>query len=141
MPDICANIVNPDISSKVRYINWYNRYMKEKYTSYIGPDKKEHIFLCAEDCYALRCSFLHEGGDNIEEQRAREVLNSFHFTIPQNGIILHNNQSGQVLQLQIDIFCTDICESVRSWNVTEHINNEHINTLICLYDVYDNKIT
>ena len=51
----------------------------------------------------------------------------------------------QVLQLQIDIFCTDICESVRSWNVDEIVNNplnrEHINNLICLYDVNGNKIT
>ena len=141
MPDICAKVTNPNMGSKARYIDWYNRYMKEKYTSYIGADKKEHIFLCAEDCYALRCSFLHEGGDNIENQRAREVLKSFHFTIPQQGFTVHMNQTNQTLQLQIDIFCTDVCESVRLWSDNENINDEHLNSLISLYDVNGNKVT
>jgi len=104
MPDICANITNPDMGSKARYINWYNKYMKEKYTSFVGPEKTEHIFLCAEDCYALRCSFLHEGGDNIENQRAREVLNSFHFTIPRQGFTVHENQKIKLFNCKLIYF-------------------------------------
>jgi len=141
VPDICAKISYPaEKSSKKRYIAWYNSYMIDKYTSYIGANKEKHVFLCGEDCYALRCSFLHEGRDNIEKQKAQEALDKFHFTIPKHGFTIHNNQINKVLQLQIDVFCNDICESVRLWNKEEGVNKEYQNTLIYLYDVYDNKI-
>jgi hypothetical protein len=55
----------------------------------------------------------------------------------QDPFILHKNQTNKTLQLQIDIFCIDIYESVRSWDIDEVENN---NTLICLYDVYGNKV-
>lgn len=145
LPDICANIERPDDGSTSRYIDWYNRYVKEKYTGHLGPDREEHIFLCGEDCYALRCSFLHEGGEDISEQRAHEVLENFHFIVPPaNGLIIHMNQKGTALQLQIDIFCNDICKAVTKWNESEVTGNEEYQertkSLLTIYDHHGNII-
>ena len=116
LPDICGRIEAPEQVSKARYIDWFNKYLLPHYTGQIGPERKTHVFLHGEDCYALRCSYLHEGGGTIVEQRARKALDSFHFiTPPPNGNSVHMNQSGNVLQLQVDIFCRQMCAAVEKW--------------------------
>ena len=65
---------------------------------------EEHVFLSGADCYALRCAFLHEGRDEITDQRAGEVLDAFAFVVPPAGSAIHSNQNNQTLQLQVDIF-------------------------------------
>jgi hypothetical protein len=78
--------------------------------------RKPHVFLHGEDTYALRCAVLHEGVDDIDNQRAREALGSFLFVEPPAGrSSIHCNQSNGVLQLQVDIFCGDICDGVDKW--------------------------
>jgi hypothetical protein len=74
-----------------------------------------------DDCYALRCSFLHQGLSDITEQRARRVLSDFRFVHPDpNGrLVPHCNRFRDavhdVLQLQVDLFCRDICAGVEQW--------------------------
>jgi hypothetical protein len=58
LPDICANVCSPNEGSQRRYVKWYNQYMLSKYTSHVGADRTEHVFLKGEDCYALRCALL-----------------------------------------------------------------------------------
>lgn len=115
LPDICANVFAPEAGSMSRYVDWYNTYLLNKYTSYIGPDKQQHIFLSGEDCYALRCSLLHEGSSDISRQRAKKALENFNFRIPREGIFIHKNKLDQTLQLQVDVFCQDICEAAKAW--------------------------
>jgi hypothetical protein len=98
-----------------RYADWFDKYVGHRYKSKIGAHQEEHTFLTGNDCYALRCSYLHEGKSNIIDQRAREVLEDFEFIVPPKGSVLHCNQSNNNLQLQVDLFCTDILEGVRHW--------------------------
>lgn len=67
------------------------------------------------DCYALRCALLHEGSDSILRQYAREALERFAFVAPSPGREIHCNQLGTALQLQVDIFCEDVCKGVDRW--------------------------
>ncbi len=76
------------------------------------------MFLCGQDCYALHCSFLHEGTDAIAHQRARQVLDRFRFVVPPEGSIVHLNQKDGALQIQVDIFCRDICLGLECWTQT-----------------------
>ena len=115
-PDICGCLQSPTDGSRVRYENWFRRYMLDKYSSHIGPSRQLHVFLSPSDCYALRCALLHEGREEIAEQRAREALDRFHFVEPpQGGGKVHLNQINSVLQLQVDIFCKEIVEAIRTW--------------------------
>ncbi|WP_305843082.1 hypothetical protein [Photobacterium leiognathi] len=105
LPDICGKLETPDEYSKARSVRWLRQWIDPMYTRHIGADNRKHVFLSAEDCYALRCSFLHEGISKIEEQKARKALEDFHFITPLPGMNIHCNQSGNSLQLQVDVLC------------------------------------
>ena len=115
LPDICGFLESPNDGSQRRYVAWCDRFLVPRYTTRIGPDQIEHVFLSGQDCYALRCAFLHEGSDDITRQRARQALESFVFVEPPNGRMIHRNQANARLQLQVDIFCADVCAGVDSW--------------------------
>jgi len=116
LPDICGWLENPGQPSTKRYVDWCRRYLQPKYTSHIGAEREEHIFLTAEDTYALRCALLHEGVDDITRQRVQSVLMHFRFVEPPDSGRIHcNSWNDVILQLQVDIFCKDIVEGVERW--------------------------
>ena len=115
LPDICGFLESPASGSQKRYVAWCNRDLVPKYTAAVGAQRKVHVFLSGEDCYALRCAFLHEGADDIVRQRARKALDTFDFVAPRPGIVMHMNQLVNKLQLQIDMFCEDVCQAAESW--------------------------
>ena len=53
--------------------------------------------------------------DWILHQRARQALDRFHFVQPPVGGLIHCNQFDEVLQLQVDIFCEDVCKATDLW--------------------------
>jgi hypothetical protein len=113
LPDIAGWVDNPMQGSKVRYSAWFERFVSPAYTRQVGG--APHRFLSGEDCYALRCSLLHEGRHETSHQRSRDALNRFQFIAPQLGMTIHCNQVGTRLQLQVDIFCRDICAGIAAW--------------------------
>lgn len=126
LPDICGKLELENLKSAKRYIKWFNKYIKSKYTVYIGPDKTEKNFLTGEDAYALRCSYLHAGEFNIEEQYIRKALEGFMFVVTKNkNQIVHNNKLNNVLQLQVSVYCEDICDGVEQW-INDNKDDEKI---------------
>jgi hypothetical protein len=115
LPDICGRLENPTLGSQARFVAWYDRFMLKRYQARIGADRQVHIFLCSSDCYALRCAFLHQGEFGIDDQRAQQALEHFHFTAPRPGSFVHMNQINGTLQLQVDKFCQDVCEASEEW--------------------------
>lgn len=111
LPDICGKLQQPSAGSQARYVDWCTTYLTPKYTS------SDHVFLSGKDAYALRCAVLHEGSDDVVNQRAHEALEKFRLTRPSEtgGLNSHNNQYGSLLQLQVPDFCEDICAGVESW--------------------------
>ena len=114
-PDMCGWVLDPNIHSKKRVITWFDSYLQSKYLREATENRPEHIFLNGSDFYALRCAFLHEGRENISTQKAQEILESFQFVVPPDGWTVHKNQSDNTLQLQVDIFCNDIIEGIKSF--------------------------
>jgi hypothetical protein len=115
VPDICGYLESPTTDSPTRYKRWFEKYMLPKYSRRIGGSSTPHIFLSPSDCYALRCALLHEGRGKITGKPAREVLDRFHFISPPPSGQIHCNQSNNILQLQVDIFCNDILSGLREW--------------------------
>lgn len=110
IPDICGKIETPCETSLQRYISWFNKYLLVEYNNYLN----------AEDCYALRCALLHEGSDSIKTQSARKALEHILFLTDGAHKSLFNNCNfnGKIetfLQLRVDLFCKDVCESAKSW--------------------------
>jgi len=115
VPDICGYIESPNSRSQARYEEWFKKYMLHKYSMQVGANATQHTFLSPSDCYALRCALLHEGREEIVEQRARDALDRFHFIEPPPGGMIHCNQVNNILQLQVDIFCSDILGGLAQW--------------------------
>lgn len=110
LPDICGDLEKPEPKPKrnlgKRYALWWNTYIAPRYNG----------FLSGDDCYGLRCAFLHQGLSDITEH-TRKLLLGFRFVHPDpNGRLhLHCNRFNNVLQLQVDLFCKDICAGVERW--------------------------
>lgn len=115
LPDICGRLETPDAGSKTRYVAWCQTYLEPTYTGPVGPDRTPHVFLHAEDCYALRCAVLHEGREDISAQTAAKALDSFRWVAPKPGSQVHLNQVNGRLQLQVDIFSEDVSRGVDAW--------------------------
>ncbi|WNZ58231.1 hypothetical protein QT397_13120 [Microbulbifer sp. MKSA007] len=110
MPDICGKITYPEIEhSGPRYKEWFNANLSQINKSNIMG--KEVVFLTASDCWALRCSLLHAGTDDITEQRAQEVLEKFEFTT----LGMHRIHINNILTLNIKAFCNEVIQAVEAW--------------------------
>ncbi len=85
LPDICGKLETPDEYSKARSVRWLRQWIDPMYTRHIGADNRKHVFLSAEDCYALRCSFLH--GRDFEDRgaKSKESIRRLSFYHPFAG--------------------------------------------------------
>lgn len=101
-----------------RYVQWFNDHLASKYIHEVGPSHVRHVFMNADDFYAMRCAVLHEGKDNISANN-HAVLSKFDFVTSPSGRIVHNNSSinGSEIRLniQVEVLCNEIVEEVRRW--------------------------
>ncbi|MFW6573435.1 hypothetical protein ACOCJL_03485 [Acinetobacter baumannii] len=138
LPDICGKIDEPnENSSKQRTINWFNKYIKPYYTVKYDYDQNERIFLSGADFYALRCAYLHEGSNDITNQRAQETLDKFQFIQPiaNNGVIIHQNLNGKILQLQVSEFGKEIIAALKIWSYEISGDSEKIDKVNKLLNI------
>ena len=114
-PDICGSLEYPNKGSTARYVEWFTTYMVPKYSVTMYGGRVEQ-FLSGEDCYALRCAFLHQGSMEISSQRIQDALDAFFIiTPPPNRNTIHMNKSDRRLQIQVDRFVEELCVGVETW--------------------------
>ncbi|EEY78886.1 hypothetical protein HMPREF0012_01755 [Acinetobacter calcoaceticus RUH2202] len=134
LPDICGKIDNPNVGSKQRTIEWFDKYLKPIYTRKRGAAQTEYIFLSGTDFYALRCAYLHEGSDDIRGQKAQETLERFKFVQPNsNNFSIHRNLINKTLQLQVSEFGKEILTALKQWtedNKGDQVKQETISKLL-----------
>ena len=110
LPDICGFVDGALQGSGARYADWFDRHVSGRYGGAGGQQ-----FLSGDDCYALRCAYLHQGDFDITDQRAQRALSRFRFVVPPATWTVHNNLIDDTLQLQVSNFCEDMCEAVDGW--------------------------
>lgn len=137
LPDLCGRLETPNEGVGKRYTRWFEVYVQPEYTA--SPGMGAHVFLSGADCYALRCSYLHEGSGDIMGQRARKALERFHFiSPPKNGSSFHIVQTDAVLLLQTDIFCRDMIKGVEAWEqavITNGVVSQQKQALLQIHEV------
>ena len=108
LPDICSALENGKTSGS-KYASWFNTHLSQ----YNG-------YLSGNDCYALRCALLHQGKDDITDQKMQEVLEHYvfltsgaHCNLIKDCII--DDEKVSFLQLNVQKFCEDICKAVEKW--------------------------
>ena len=128
MPDICGKMAYPETKySGPRYKKWFDENLANVNKTVINGT--EVVFLTATDCWALRCSLLHQGTDDITEQKAQEIISKFEFTTMN----MHRIKINNVLTLNVANFCEEICKCVEDWFATVSDNLEiqqNINQII-----------
>lgn len=126
LPDVCGKIATPTAPSAARYVAWIRRYLPADYWR-LGegaflPGGRPWPRITPEDFYALRCAYLHEGTDDITEQRIRQALDRFKFLVPPRGHSVHRQfnvikETGKVeLLLGVAEFCDEIRTGVDAWS-------------------------
>ena len=102
IPEICAALESDGgWGGNQKYKNWYHDYLGDKYPN-LTPD----------DCYALRCSVLHQGKLGRPNMQYSRVL----FTIPnRQRNVFHNNICNDALNLDVSIFCNDVIAAAQAW--------------------------
>lgn len=100
LPSICGALEsNNGQDTKTKYIRWYDHYIDD-------------LMLKGEDCYALRCSLLHQGKTTHTGSSFSRIL----FTYPnQSRSIFHNNSIEGALNLDIPLFCKRVLKAVERW--------------------------
>ena len=156
IPDICSSIEHSESGGK-KYADWFDVYVGAKYKTEYSEDLlrtvREHLSeddykslscgssLLGSDCYALRCSLLHQGISEISHQRAREVLNKINFIEPNPAINIHKSIKNNVLNVHIDIFCEDIIEAYHNWKndlIGEQL--ERFNNILLIENVFKSNM-
>jgi len=149
LPGICSALEDPPTRRRgevsKRYKAWFNRYLKKKYDpdslfdlmSATNPESIEKMdpdsvarlmemppnqecVFTAEDCYRFRCKCLHQG---LIERPDGE--NFIFITPPPNKNVVHGNSINGRLQLQVDVFCEDMCIAVEQW-VKDMVGNNAV---------------
>ena len=139
VPDICGALENPPTGRRgeigERYRDWFNKYLKLKYDpenlyelvlsrdpdaiarmdergiEYLkSTPPNEGCSFTASDCYRFRCKCLHQG---LIEKEGGETF--MFITPPPNGNVVHGGFFNGMYQLQIDVFCKDVCVAVEAW--------------------------
>lgn len=137
LPDICSTLEYPEIinNSKMRYKRWLEKYFFDIHNDYKNVMK-------SGDVYALRCAYLHNGSDSLENHSAREILNKFRFIhAPENWFVHLNsliNNGVNTLQLDVSEFCNEILDAVNSFlylNKENESINKEAEKMIVLEDI------
>ena len=109
LPDICGAMSSADgQANRSRYIAWFDQYVAPKYT--VGPARTPS--LSGADCYYYRCSVLHQGSS----QHPRSAYSRILFVEPgATTNVFHNNVLNDALNIDVGLFCRDVCEGAERW--------------------------
>jgi len=134
IPDICSKLENPELYTNKRYPDWFDKYKDDNYKSH----------LTGRDCYALRCSYLHEGSHIIEGQTIREIISKFSFS-PEGihlcsfkNIYVGSKDDGKnICHLSVKNFCEDMIRFATKWLTVIESNKDiqnRINEMLKIND-------
>ena len=114
MPDICGSCEDPGPGKvRKRYIRWCRKWLEPIYTAVNKANPQDRVvWLTAEECYALRCSVIHEGSSKFPpHSRFKRAI----FVDPSAGTHM-SHILDEVLVLSVDHFCEDMFMAAQQWD-------------------------
>lgn len=109
LPDICGALEYPEQGVGNRYKTWYTNYYHEL-VQYPGIDQS----LNADECYAFRCSFVHQASTKHKKLDYEIVfLNPMSNTTIQNMHLEVNDK--KFYCIDIELFIRSMVSSVKKW--------------------------
>ncbi len=112
IPDICSSLESPVERPSVRYPRWFDNHKGGEYRSH----------LTGKDCYALRCSYLHNGSSVTEHQRIKEVVDKFSFSPSGSHLCSFGDvkvgscdDGKSICHLSVKVFSEDMITYAEKW--------------------------
>lgn len=117
LPDICCSLEDPiRRSSGKKYVTWFRKYIEELYKTYQGEGKNDYLWFSGEECYALRCAYLHKGTNSIEDEVILKNYKTGSKKIEFMAEMFSDNlQMGDTLIIRLERFCQNIIYGVEQW--------------------------
>ena len=120
LPDICAHVEYPnEESNRARYIKWLETYAEPYFTvdSEILVDNTtmEYNWFPKDQCYALRCAFLHAG--NFELEKTSLVNVEIHAHKRGGNNYSHIIKSDIYADLDVIHLCETICIAAETYYI------------------------
>jgi hypothetical protein len=152
LPDICSTITYGEKSNGKKYAEWFDKFVGEHYKTnfneyHIEMTRKyggnvdgmlKGTNFSGNDCYALRCAYLHEGLGEILNQRAREILDEVKFLEPNYQFNMHGSVVNNKLVLHVDEFCNHIVAGVMNWQQNlDKDQAERLKSFLQIRDIFD----
>lgn len=147
LPDICGKAEYPyETSSKKRYVDWYDNEIGKYEKNPFQTTEEEMPYLSGNIIYSLRCSLLHEGNPNIDNERLikrHESLPIDHFVLQienKNDCEIYSDESGisdlfgqhrRSYKMSIRRICLIICK------VAEEYYKENVEKFHFSYEIYN----
>ena len=117
LPDICGKVEFSNIGNKKRYKDWFSSYALPYFTVEVTklPSKEivEYTLLSAEECWALRCAFLHAGNYDVECVSLTNVHIHAHKREGENYI--HMTRDAQSADWDVIELCKKLCLAAREY--------------------------
>jgi hypothetical protein len=141
LPDICSAIQDKSGTTNGNlYSNWFDTYLSKYYSSLNSG--KEIIFLSGKECYAIRCSYLHQGIHEISHQKvlAKQQDNSNHIKFMAE-MTSDKIKLGDTLCLSLENFCNYMIDGVNEWIVKNSKNKLVTDRISQLPKVYTSSFS
>ena len=109
LPSICARVEygNKKRNDKVHYINWFDKYAKDKFTfdatQLSGNEIISYNTIDGNVCYNLRCAILHAGNFEIDNCKYKKII--IHGHNPNGKIFESEFTDNYVFHMDINRFC------------------------------------
>ncbi len=124
LPDICAKAMYPDLSgrkhNKERYVKWYEENIGQYERSLF--ESGHFPYLSGELAYSLRCSLLHEGNPNIDNNKFGIVYFELIYNQVQGAcmtaysseaqIVKDSNGNDVEINKMISVNVRDVCNKI-----------------------------
>lgn len=120
LPDICASVdAENGFTSPEKYSKWFDEYLSETFTQFFNDEGLSNVIFGPQECYAARCSFLHNGIRIIKHQgslgyASHPTVSSVNFMSLGYGKYMRN---GDALTLDVKFFCENMIKAVEKWMI------------------------
>lgn len=124
LPEICISLASSNGKSDGnKYEKWFTQFVSPMYEHLEGQ-----FTLQGRECYALRCSVLHNGTHDVSNARIlkdiENVAKKFCFCAENFGTF--RMRVNDTVLLNVEDFCANLCNGVYLWYVA-NATNQHVN--------------
>lgn len=109
IPDMCSGMETSDgRTNGVLYKAWVDEHLSSLFS--VGPTQSPSF--SGEDCWGLRCSFLHQGRLTPHQGSYSKII----FVEPgASSNIFHNNVINDALNIDVPIFVSTMVDAAEKW--------------------------